>query len=423
MSQIPRDGTFDSTRALIREGYDFVSSRCQRYGTDVFRTRLMLRPAFCARGEEAARMFYHPDRFTRKGAFPPMTLLLLPDFGSAVLLDGEAHRWRKRMLMSLMTRDSILRVAELMAARWRSRMGRWEGGGDVVLLREAQEILCGAACEWAGIPLAEDEVPRRARELASMTEGAGAVGPRALRGMVLRSRTERWVRDIIRRVRSGALEAREGSPLRALAGHHDINGELLDVRTAAVEMINLLRPTVSVAWFVTFAAHALHAHPGSRRRIEAGDDDYLELFVQEVRRFYPLFPLVAGRARYAFTWRDHRFERGSWVILDLYGTNHDPGAWEEPERFWPERFRRWNGSAFNFIPQGAGSHADTHRCAGEWTTIELLKTASRLLATAMHYEVPEQDLSIDLGRIPAAPASGFVIRNVTISQRDTEAQR
>lgn len=74
--------------------------------------------------------------------------------------------------------------------------------------------------------------------------------------------------------------------------------------------------------------------------------------------------------------------------------------------------REWNGSAFNFIPQGAGDHDVTHRCAGEWITIELLKTAVRLLTTGTRYTVPEQDLSIDLGRIPAAPVSGFVIREM-----------
>ncbi|MBW3656059.1 MAG: cytochrome P450, partial [Gemmatimonadetes bacterium] len=372
MTQIPRDGSFDSTFALLREGYGFVSTRCQRHGTDIFRTRVMMRPAFCARGAAAAEMFYHPGRFTRQGAFPPQTLLLLPDRGSAVLLDGEAHRWRKRMLMGLMSPSAVQRMTELMSARWRSRMERWEERTSVVLLREAQEILCGAACEWAGIPLAEEEVPQRAREFAAMTEGAGAVGPRALRGLVLRARTERWVREVIGRVRSGALHVPDESPLGALASHRDLDGELLEVETAAVEMINLLRPTVSVAWFVTFAALALHADPESRRRIGAGDNEYLELFVHEVRRFYPLFPLVAGRAREPFEWRDHRFPPGAWVILDLYGTNHDPSAWPEPERFWPERFRRWDGSAFNFVPQGAGDHYATHRCAGEWITIELV---------------------------------------------------
>lgn len=416
MTQIPRDDSFDSTLALLREGYAFVSNRCRRYGTDVFQTRLMLRSAFCARGEEAARMFYHPDRFTRKGALPPMTLLLLPDFSSAVLLDGEAHRWRKRMLMSLMSPASIRRIVELMTAGWEARIARWEDGRSVVLLHEAQEILCQAACAWAGVPLAEGEVPRRARELAAMVEGAGAVGPRAIRGLLLRSRAERWIRDVILRVRAGELDPTEGSALQVLAWHRDPDGELLDPDVATVEMINLLRPTVSVAWYITFAAVALHRHPESRLRIRAGEDDYLFWFVQEVRRFYPLFPLIAGRARCPFEWRGHRFAKGTWVILDLYGTNHDPASWEEPERFWPERFRHWNGSAFNLVPQGGGDHDTGHRCAGEWITIELVRSAVRLLTTALHYEVPEQDLGIDLGRIPALPASRFVIQHVRRSQ-------
>ena len=410
--QIPRDDSFDSSLALLREGYGFVSNRCGRYGTDVFQTRLMLRRAFCARGEDAARMFYHPDRFTRHRALPPMTLRLLPDFGSAVLLDGEAHRWRKQLLLSLMTRAAIQRLVELVSARWHARIGEWETRERVVLLQEAQEILCGAVYEWAGIPLAEAQVPQRTRELAAMTEGAGAVGPRALRGLILRARAERWIRRIVRRVRAGALTPAPGSPLEALAWHRDLQGALLSEEVATVEMINLLRPTVSIAWFVTFAAVALHEHPESARTIASGDEDYLEWFVHEVRRFYPLFPLVAGRARSPFDWRGHRFERGTWVILDLYGTNHDPGTWATPERFQPERFRDWNGSAFNFIPQGAGDHALTHRCAGEWITIEIVKVAARLLTTAMRYDVPEQDLGVALARIPAAPASGFVIRNV-----------
>lgn len=58
-----------------------------------------------------------------------------------------------------------------------------------------------------------------------------------------------------------------------------------------MELINLLRPTVEVAWFVMFAALALHQYPECRDKLDAGQDDYLERFVQEVRRFYPFFPI------------------------------------------------------------------------------------------------------------------------------------
>ena len=155
-------------------------------------------------------------------------------------------------------------------------------------------------------------------------------------------------------MRSGELEVPEGSAAHVIAWHRNLDGQPLDKKVAAVELINVLRPVVAVTWFVTFAALALHKHPECRRKLQADGNDYLELFVQEVRRFYPFFPFVGGRVKNEFDWRGHRFAKGAWVILDLYGTNHDARVWEKLEEFRPERFRQWDGSAFNFIPREEG---------------------------------------------------------------------
>ena len=71
----------------------------------------------------------------------------------------------------------------------------------------------------------------------------------------------------------------------------------------------------------------------------------------------------------------------------------------------PDRFRQWDRSAFDFIPQGDGDH----RCEGEWITIELVKKTVDLLTEGMQYNVPEQDLTIEPSRTPAAPKSRFII--------------
>lgn len=413
MPQIPRDSAPDSTLALLAEGYAFIPNRHRRHGSDIFETRLMLRKAVCIQGEEAARVFYEPGRFTRRGAMPASTLRLLQDKGSVATLDGEAHRWRKRMFMSPMTPEGIQRLSDGMAGQWQDHLRRWEGMERVVLHDEVRDILCRAVCRWAGIPLPEAEARRRTREIGAMIDGAGTVGPRNWYGTLLRARTERWLREVVERLRRGALEAPGTSAIQVFARHRDLEGKPLDAAVVAVELLNLLRPTVAVARFVTFAALALHEHPACRRTPLGGGADHLDLFVQEVRRFYPFFPFVAGRALEEFEWRGHRFANGDRVLLDLYGTNHDGRSWEEPDAFRPERFRRWDRSAFGFIPQGGGDFLANHRCAGEWITIELVKRAVRLLTGAMHYEVaPDQDLRIDLSRIPALPRSGFVITRV-----------
>ena len=78
----------------------------------------------------------------------------------------------------------------------------------------------------------------------------------------------------------------------------------------------------------------------------------------------------------------------------------------------PERFATWDGDPYSFVPQGGGDHGVTHRCAGEWLTLSVMERAVRLLTTAMTYDVPLQDLGVDLSRMPAAPRSGLRISQV-----------
>jgi len=410
----PRAAGFDNTFALLREGYRFLPDRSSALGSDVFATRLMLRRVLCVRGEDAARMFYQPGRFTRRHALPPTALALLQDTGSALTLDGEAHRRRKGMLMSLLGPDERLRLVELAQAAFRARFALWPTQDRVIVQREAEDVLCQAVCQWAGIPVDADEARKRAREFATMIGAAGGAGPRNWRAQLVRHRTEQWARALIDAVRAGTVTPDIDSALNVIARHRDADGHLLDRKHAAVELINVLRPTVAVARFIVFGVLAMHENPHCRARIAAGDDAYLTMFTQEVRRYYPFFPAVGGRALHDFEWRGMRVAKGTWVLLDLYGTDHHPDIWGDPGVFRPERFERRDGSGFDLIPQGAGDHYAGHRCAGEFATIDLVKACLRLFATEIAYRVPPQDLSVSLRRMPARPASGMRIDRVRV---------
>lgn len=409
---VPQAPGFDNTVALLSEGYRFIGNRCDELGTDIFSTRLMLQRVVCMRGEAAARMFYQPGRFTRRRAIPPNTLGLLQGHGSAQVLDGEMHRVRKAMMMSLQTPDSRARLVALAEAEWRARFARWPRQRRIILIQEAQAVLCRAACAWAGVPLAnaEEEVLRTA-EFSSMIDGAGAVGPRNWMGLALRRHTEAWARTHIEAVRMGG-PVDPDSPLAVIAFHRDADGEVLAIEHAAVELINVLRPVVAVARYIVFGALALHGYPEWRPRLAGGSDADMEMFVQEVRRYYPFFPAVGGKALVPFEWQGLRFDKGDWVLLDMYGTHRHPGTWSDGEVFRPERFVGWQSSGFDLIPQGAGDYARDHRCPGDMLTVELTKSALRLLTTEIDYDVPEQDVKIDLSRMPTLPASGFVMENL-----------
>ena len=411
MTEIPKDKLPDSSLSLLGDGYEFISKRCERLQSDVFRTRLMLKPAVCMRGYEAARLFYDQTRFQRQGATPGLLRNVLFGRGGVQGLDNEAHVRRKAMFMSMMTEESVENLAKRFENNWLKSLSKWTRQKRVVLFDESHEILTRAVCSWAEVPLQPEEVEERTRQFARMIDDSGSVGPGHFRGRLARKRAEKWIGKIIRDVRSGRLKPSENCALDAVAHYRGPEGGTLDTQTAAVELINFLRPTVAIGRYIVFAALALNQHPEWRTRV-AGNDADLENFVQEVRRISPFFPFVAAITRYDFTWRDYDFPADTRTLLDLYGTNRDPGIWREPDKFDPERFKGREVDAFSLIPQGGGDHHHNHRCAGEWITIELMKKAVRLMTAAMDYEVPKQDLSVSLSRMPAIPKSRFVMSSV-----------
>ena len=409
--RMPSDGALDDGLAFLREGYGFVSNRCDRLGSDVFRTRIMLTPVICMRGAEAAEIFYGQGRFTRVGAMPRSTLWLLQDEGSVQLLDGPAHRRRKAMFMAMMTPEGLSDITAIFADQWREALHRWSRKERVVLHRELGDVLTRSAVRWAGVPLTEDEIEPRTQQLTAMIEYAGSIGPTNWWARHLRRRCERWAENVIAAIRRGEIDAPPQSPAGIIARHTDLDNEPLPEWVAAVELLNVLRPIVAVARFITFAALALHRHPQWRERFEAGDEADLAGFVHEVRRFYPFFPVIGGRVVEPFSWLGYAFHKDDWVLLDIYGTNHDGRLWPEPEQFRPDRFRNWSGNPFTLIPQGGGDFERGHRCPGEWLTIALIQEAVRLLSRT-RYRVPEQDLTVSLSTMPALPASGFVIADL-----------
>ena len=412
MANIPKEKTLDNSLTMLLEGYPFMQRRFRKFNSDIFETRLLLQKVVCLHGPEGAALFYDTDRFKRNGAIPKRVQKSLLGENALHTLDDAAHRHRKEMFMSVMSPESINRLLELMAAQWQGYIRKWETQDEVVLYEEVREILCRGACAWAGVPLKESEVRKRSNDFVARVDAFGAVGPRHWRGRFARIRSEKWIEKIIKQIRSGELQVQEGTPAHTVAWHRGLEGELLDQHMAAVELINLIRPVVAISRFITFAALALHNFPVYRQRIVAGEENYAELFVQEVRRYYPFVPFLGARARKKFKWHGYEFEKDMLVLLDVYGTLHDERLWERPTAFSPERFKYWKGSKFDFIPQGGGDFDSGHRCAGEWITIEVMKQAVAFLTEAIQYRVPRQDLQYSLRRMPTYPNSGFVMSNI-----------
>lgn len=410
MAEIPKDTALDSTPKLFSEGYNFIRNQCKTLNTDVFEARILLQKTICMRGEEAAKLFYDTTRFKREKAAPKRLQKTLFGEGGVQTLDGEVHNNRKHMFMTLMSRENMDRLISLVDFHWDIYLIKWQTMEDVPLFEEVEEILCRAVCQWADVPLKEEKVKKRTRQLSSLIESAGEVALGHLEGRWNRKKAEKWLGKLIQKVRSGQVIPSEETALSVISWHKDIHGNLLDEQIAAVELLNILRPTIAVARYIIFLAHALYQHPTYKEKLKQ-DDLLNEWFVQEVRRFYPFFPFAAAKVKEDFDWNGFHFPKGRRVLLDLYSTDHQT-SWEDPEVFRPERFKDWNRSAYNFIPQGGGDHYKNHRCPGEWITIDIMKLALKYLTIKMNYEVPEQDLNIDMTKFPTIPESRFKINHV-----------
>jgi fatty-acid peroxygenase len=397
----------DRTVDLIRTGYPWGER--VRQGRAAVSTRVLGRRAAVVGGPEGVRRFYDP-RLRRRGAFPLAVKLVLFGPGTVHGLDDAEHRLRKAMLLGVITPESVAELGERAQREWASAIEGWAGREQVVLFDEAVQVLAASVIPWAGIPTGAQELALRARQLATVLHGFAAPGRAYARAVRARWQVGRWAARLVRQARAGEIRPPAGSALAAVAAARDNRGKLLPLRTAATELLNVVRPTVAVAWFVAFGGAALHEHPRWRERIAGGDGAAAEAFVQEVRRLYPFVPVLAARARCAQDVLGVRVPRGGLVMLDVHGTDHDPAQWPDPDRFDPNRFLQGPMDPDALVPQGGGDVSTGHRCPGEGVTLTMLAVAVRALA-GLTRSFPSQDLRFDLSRIPTRPRSGVVLAN------------
>lgn len=313
------------------------------------------------------------------------------------------------MFMSIMSPENLNRLKEIARVQWESAAEKWEQMERVIFYEAVQDMLCRTACRWAGVPVLEEDVKSLANDLEALYESPAAMGPDHWKGRNARNRLEKRFQELVERVRAGQVHPADHTALYRFTWERDLDGELLEPETVAVEVINILRPIVAISVFLNFTILALHHYPEEIQKIKADDGKYAQMFIQEVRRYYPFFPFVVARVKEDFLWKDYQFEENTLTLLDLYGTNHDPKIWENPDLFKPERFVGWEGSPFSFIPQGGGDYVMGHRCAGEWVTVEIMRESLDFLINEMAYEIPDQDLSYSLVSIPSIPRSKIIL--------------
>jgi cytochrome P450 len=101
--------------------------------------------------------------------------------------------------------------------------------------------------------------------------------------------------------------------------------------------------------------------------------------IDEALRLFPPFWMVDRVAMADDEAADLFIPKGTMVIAFIYGTHYAPEYWEEPTRFYPERFSKENKTkqpAYTYLPFGAGPRG----CIGaNYARLQMLMVLSEIL--------------------------------------------
>ncbi|KAL5818556.1 hypothetical protein ACOSQ4_022398 [Xanthoceras sorbifolium] len=184
-----------------------------------------------------------------------------------------------------------------------------------------------------------------------------------------------------------------------------IKAIILDVLIAAMDT-----STAAVEWTIS----ELIKHPnimkkvqieledvvGKNRMVEESDLNnlnYLDMVVKETFRLHPVVPLLLPHASTENCTIDgFHIPKKSRILINTYAIGRDSNAWDDPEKFFPERFVRSNidlhSRDFQFIPFGYGRRSSPGIQLG--LTVVRLVTAQ--LLHCFNWELPDGVLPTEL---------------------------
>jgi cytochrome P450 len=376
-------------------------------GRDVVRFRAAHRNVFLAVAAEAiAHVGIHNRDNYVKGVSYDALRVPLPN--ALLTIDGEEARERRKLLMPLFTRRSLVGEVPTIAAAVEALCERWDSyadsGDEFDLYSEMNRLTFDVVGRiLVGAELGEDMgrlesrlahasawVARRTRALVPLPTSIPT--PRNLSYRRAARELTAWVDGLVASRRAGGSDGAAARLVAARGGGGEgmDDGQLRD-EVAAFLMAGYQTTASALSWswylmsrhpeiqerFAQAADIALDGGPPDAARLDVVP--YIGQVLDESMRLYP--------PGWAFTRTPLEDDvvcgepvpAGSIVIVSSYANHHSPRFWEDPEVFDPERFapgRRESIPACGYFPFGVGPHS----CIGKHMAEIESKLALAMLA-------------------------------------------
>ncbi|AYW45036.1 cytochrome P450 [Tetragenococcus koreensis] len=394
---------------LYNAGYEVLSELRKEVDAPVVKASLLNQEIIAVYGQNAAKKFYDAENFKRDKAMPTPILKTLQGEGGVQTLDGKEHYKRKSVFMDLMTPDRMEDYRKILEETLTQELDAQTGQFELYHL--TKNVLFKAICKWAGVNLGEyspEEIDELADTQVNMFEGTVNSVSQHIEGLEGRKKAEKWAQELLEEARKNPVPGKENVPLYAFAEATDVDGERLPLNIAAVDFLNIIRPTVAITVWVALMGHALFGPNNVYKELKQNFDHLQDSFIQELRRYYPFFPMVPAISIRDVEIDGYLIPEGSWVVLDLFGTNHDGRSIKDPESFEIDRYvgrtkQISYDEEYEMIAQGGGDFRAMHRCAGEWITLHTLRVFSNQLVNGYDFSIPKQDWEVPMNKFPTFP--------------------
>ncbi len=417
------------TLDFLKDSYGFTAVRVAKYGP-VFQTSLLGRRRVVISGPEACARWVDESIIQRADSMPGPVRDV---FGGASLplLDGHAHRARKRLVSSAFAAQRLdAYMPDLRALIDGFLSGTAARDAPIVAVPALRKLAIACICKnIMGLdPGPEvDELVADYQIVFSAPNGVpvNVPGTSLRRAIAARDRIFGVFDRLIAQRRAQPRDDGLSTLLQAVAP----GGERLDDVACRLELHHVVLAGYIVFGELVGALVQLDRHPNAAARLRDEIDaraaagpvnmgtlevmPYLQRVVLELKRHTPVVNIFFGIARREFELGGYRIPKGRSVMLSLTACNQSPATWTEPGRFDPDRFSAERAEherhEHAYVPQGAGRMDESHVCVGVQYTTVIMSLFLIQLLRSYAWSLPEQDLSYVWSRIPAEPKDGLLL--------------
>jgi cytochrome P450 len=362
--------------AFMRYWPRFVAACRRRYGK-VFTIRAAMTPpmVYLADPAEIKKVFAGDPSVFHAGEANAILGGLLGD-SSVLVIDDDAHRERRRLMLPPFHRDAVAKQVELMAEIAAANIDGWPVGQPFAVAPKASEITLEVILRTV---IGASDSSRLAALRAVMPKllnvnqwtSFALAWPALLHRRPWRALLER-IQEADRLLYAEIAERRADpnvdertDALAMLVRATDEDGRTLSDRELRDQLMTLLvagHDTTATA--LSWALERLTRHPEILEKAVAaadtGDDEYLDAVAKETLRIRPVVPDVGRVLTKPVELAGYRLPAGVMVVPAIGLVHSDPELYVAADRFDPDRMVGATLSPTTWFPFGGGNR----RCLG-----------------------------------------------------------